>query len=72
MSFLEVLKIEFLKVKRGKMIPLIFVAPLLVVVSGVANLQSYFSPEYTNAYPTRWGWQLTSMPPEPTGSTETA
>ena len=50
MSFLEVLKIEFLKVKRGKMIPLIFVAPLLVVVSGVANLQSYFSPEYTNAW----------------------
>ena len=32
------------------MIPLIFIAPLLVVVSGVANLQSYFSPEYTNAW----------------------
>ena len=50
MRFLEVLKIEFLKIKRGKMIPLIFIAPLLVVVSGVANLQSYFSPEYTNAW----------------------
>lgn len=50
MSFLELLKIEFIKVKRGKMIPLIFVAPLLVVASGVANLQSYFSPEYTNAW----------------------
>ncbi|MDE6387247.1 MAG: ABC transporter permease [Lachnospiraceae bacterium] len=50
MSFLELLGIEFIKVKRGKMIPLIFIAPLLVVSSGVANLQSYFSPEYTNAW----------------------
>ena len=32
------------------MIPLIFIAPLLVVISGVTNLQSYFSPEYTNAW----------------------
>ena len=50
MSFWELLKIEFKKVKRGKIVPLIFVAPLLVVVSGVANLQSYFTPEYTNAW----------------------
>ena len=50
MSFLELLKIEFMKVKRSKMIPLIFIAPLLVVTSGVANLQNYFSPEYTNAW----------------------
>lgn len=50
MSFLELLKIELIKVKRGKMIPLIFMAPLLVVASGVANLQSYFSPEYTDAW----------------------
>jgi hypothetical protein len=50
MSFLELLKIEFMKVKRGKMIPLIFIAPLLVTASGVANLQKYFSPEYTNAW----------------------
>ena len=32
------------------MIPLIFIAPLLVTASGVTNLQSYFSPEYTNAW----------------------
>ena len=51
MSFLELLRIEFTKVKRSKMIPLIFVAPLLVVSSGVANLSSYFTPEYTNAWP---------------------
>lgn len=50
MSFGELLRIEFIKVKRSKMIPLIFIAPLLVVASGVANLQSYFSPEYTNAW----------------------
>lgn len=50
MSFVELLKIEFSKVKRGKIIPLIFIAPLLVVVSGVANLHSYLTPEYTNAW----------------------
>lgn len=50
MSFLELLKIEFIKVKRSKIVPLIFIAPLLVVASGVANLQSYFTPEYTYAW----------------------
>ncbi len=50
MSFIELFKIEFAKVKRGKIIPLIFIAPLLVVASGVANLHSYFTPEYTNAW----------------------
>lgn len=51
MNFLELLKIEFLKVKRSKIIPMIFIAPLLVIISGVANLSSYFTPEYTNAWP---------------------
>jgi len=51
MSFFELLKIEFMKVKRSKIVPLIFVVPLLVVASGVANLSSYFTPEYTNAWP---------------------
>ncbi|MDE6888558.1 MAG: ABC transporter permease [Eubacterium sp.] len=50
MSFFDLLKIEFIKGKRSKIIPLIFIAPLLVVASGIANLQSYFSPEYTNAW----------------------
>lgn len=50
MNFMELLKIEFMKVKRGKIVPLIFIAPLLVVISGVANLQQYFTPEYTNAW----------------------
>lgn len=51
MSFLELLKIEFIKVKRSKIVPLIFIAPLLVVASGVANLSRYFTPEYTNVWP---------------------
>ena len=50
MNFLGLLKIEFKKVKRSKIVPLIFIAPLLVVISGVANLSRYFSPEYTNAW----------------------
>lgn len=51
MSFLELLKIEFMKVKRSKIVPLIFIAPLLVVASGIANLSRYFTPEYTNVWP---------------------
>lgn len=51
MNFLELLKIEFMKVKRSNIIPLIFIAPILVVSSGIANLSSYFTSEYTNAWP---------------------
>ena len=51
MRFLELLKIEFMKVKRSKIVPLIFIAPLLVVASGVASLSRYSTPEYTNAWP---------------------
>ena len=29
MNFLDLLKIEFMKVRRSKIIPLIFIAPLL-------------------------------------------
>lgn len=47
---MKLLTIEFMKIKRSQMIPLIFIAPLLVVSSGVANLHRYFSPDYTNAW----------------------
>lgn len=47
MNFSELLKIEFMKVKRSKIIPLIFIAPILVIISGIANLSTYFTPEYT-------------------------
>ena len=50
MSFSELLGIEFRKVKRSRIVPLIFIAPLLVVSSGVASLSRYFTPEYTNAW----------------------
>lgn len=50
MNFWELLRIEFKKVKRGKIVPLIFIAPLLVVSSGIANLSQYFTTEYTNAW----------------------
>lgn len=46
MIFLKLFKIEFIKVKRSKIVPLIFIAPLLVVASGIANLSNYFTPEY--------------------------
>lgn len=51
MHFGNLLKIEFGKGKRSKIVPLIFIAPLLVVISGVANLSAYLTPEYTNAWP---------------------
>ena len=51
MNFLDLLGIEFMKVKRSKIVPLIFVAPLLVVASGVATLSRYFTSEYTDAWP---------------------
>lgn len=38
------------KTKRGGIVPLIFIAPVLVVVSGIANLSQYFTPEYTNVW----------------------
>lgn len=40
-----------MKVKGSKIVPLSFIAPLLVVTSGVASLSRYFTPEYTNAWP---------------------
>lgn len=51
MSFIELLGIEFTKVKRSKIVPLIFIAPILVVVSGIANLSTYFTAEYNGAWP---------------------
>lgn len=51
MNFLDLLGVEFIKVKRSKIIPLIFIAPLLVVASGVAALSRYFTPEYLGAWP---------------------
>ena len=50
MNFSKLLKNELLKIRRSKIIPLLFIAPILVVVSGIANISQYFTPEYTNAW----------------------
>lgn len=50
MGFFELLINEASKLRRSKIIPLLFVAPILVVVSGIANISQYFTPEYTNAW----------------------
>lgn len=50
MNYFTLLRIELKKVKRSKIMPLILIAPFLVVISGIANLSRYFSPEYTNAW----------------------
>lgn len=51
MCFSELLKIERIKCRRSKIFPLIFIAPILVIGSGIANLSTYFTPEYTQAWP---------------------
>lgn len=50
MRFGKLLKIELMKVKRARIVPLLSLAPLLVITSGVANMSQYFTPEYTNAW----------------------
>lgn len=50
MNFSQLLSIELLKTKRAKILPLILIPPLLVVFSGVANISTYFTPEYNNAW----------------------
>lgn len=50
MSLFKLLKVEFKKVKRSKIIPLLLIPPILVVISGVACIGTYMTPEYTNAW----------------------
>ncbi|MCR5194756.1 MAG: ABC transporter permease [Pseudobutyrivibrio sp.] len=45
------LSIEFSKIKRSWIVPLLFIAPILVVATGVASLSRYLTPEYTSAWP---------------------
>lgn len=51
MRFVDILSVEFMKTRRSKIVPLIFIAPLLVVTSGVASLHLYLTPEYTSPWP---------------------
>lgn len=52
MRFSELLKIELMKYRRSKIIPLIFIAPILVVSSVLPILVRISLQEYTNAWPT--------------------
>ena len=38
MSIIELIKIEFMKVKRSMILPLLLIPPILVVVSGVSSI----------------------------------
>lgn len=50
MDFFSLLKIEFTKVKRSKILPLIFIAPVIVVLSGIMEISTYFTPEYSDPW----------------------
>ena len=50
MKFATLLKNEGLKIRRSRILPILFITPILVVVSGIANISQYFTPEYTNAW----------------------
>ena len=50
MNLIDLVRIELKKGKRSFILPLIFVAPLLVISSGIASLSTYFTPEYTDAW----------------------
>lgn len=50
MNLYSLLKIEFKKVKRSKILPLIFVAPIIVVLSGILEISAYFTPEYRDPW----------------------
>lgn len=39
MSIIELLKIEFMKVKRSMILPLLLIPPILVVISGVLGIE---------------------------------
>lgn len=50
MSIIELLKIEFMKVKRSMILSLLFIPPILVVVSGISSISMYMTPEYIDAW----------------------
>ena len=50
MSFLQLIATEFKKTKRSKIILLLTIAPLLMVVSGVASLKIYMTENYVGAW----------------------
>ncbi|PAD23136.1 ABC transporter permease [Terribacillus saccharophilus] len=50
MTFNQMIQIEFKKVKRSKILPILIIAPLLIIVSGINSLISYITPEDQGAW----------------------
>ena len=46
MNFYQTIQLEFFKTKRSKAILVLFIAPILLVYSGVSSLSRFFTPEY--------------------------
>lgn len=49
-SMLTALKVECLKLRRSHILPLILIAPLLIVLTGIHSISAYFTPEYKEAW----------------------
>lgn len=50
MPFLQLIQIEFQKVKRSKILPILIIAPFLIIISGVNSLINYITPESEGAW----------------------
>jgi hypothetical protein len=50
MTFFQLIQIEFKKVKRSKILPILIIAPFLVVASGINSLINYITPESEGAW----------------------
>ncbi|OZI13236.1 ABC transporter permease [Bacillaceae bacterium SAS-127] len=50
MSFSQLIGIEFTKVKRSNILPIMVIAPLLLVISGINSLIHYISPDSEGAW----------------------
>lgn len=49
-KLIGLLKIEWMKTKRSTMLPILLIAPVLVVATGIMSISRYFTPEYTNPW----------------------
>jgi len=50
MTFFQLIQIEFQKVKRSKILPILIIAPFLIVASGINSLINYITPESEGAW----------------------
>ena len=50
LSIFDYFSIELLKAKRAKIFPILLIAPILVVVSGISALNMYITPEYPDPW----------------------